>query len=379
MSTESEIAPFAGRPFITTIQTKRVTPATIDSIYPPASLGKATITNAPLTTPTAMSRVLNTYELLDLILSKCQLWDLLVRLPRVSRTFNNVIANNQYIQHFLFFTPWGPHDYLYAYGLINPFIQFLEFKKGEDRGERHPIYDFGPGPKKSENEDTDDDGDDADWEVDWPEPLYYYEFNWERVKSDKRFMFERASWKRMLAIQPPKREVWNIVRMRGEFSDSQRARKIGAKGRLLGDIFQDILVQEAAVDCLRTKTYVRSSERYLAMLAVDVTLKPLDEEDNAVREDVRAENDVEESDVEESVVEESAVEDSVVEDSVVEESAVEESVVEESVVEEENVTTEHVAEKMVPETGGVVKKDPLYVYWIYPREINFKTELASAL
>jgi len=280
-----------------------------------------------------MGRVFNTYELLDLIISQCRLYDLLVRLPRVSRVFNRIIANNKNIQQFLFFTPWGPYDHLHHYGLVNPFIKFMEYKRGEDRGKVDPVLDFGPGPKKTENEDTDDDGDDTDLKGDWPEPGIYHEINWERLKGDKRFMYERASWRRMLAIQPPKREVWNIVRLRGNVSDVQYTRRIGPKGRFLGDIFDAILVQEAVVDCLDTRTFVRTNDRYLAMVAVDVTLRPLDGSEDGLEE--------------------------------------EEIIPRVDDVEEEDIAREPIAEKGVPEYDPVEDRIHTNVHWIQPRVHNF--------
>jgi len=195
--------------------------------------------------------------------------------------WKNVIDNNQYIQHHLFFTPWGDYNYLHLHGMINPFLRYLAFKEGEDKGGPGCNYDFGPAAKKSEDEDTDDDGDQAEWEPDF-DPVAHYEFNWRRVKADPRFVYERASWRRMLPIQPPKREVWNLVRPGGEFGEEKRARKIGEKGRRMGEIYKDVVGLEKDVCCVRTRTFLRSSERYWAIAEINVEIKPWDSEEDVV-------------------------------------------------------------------------------------------------
>jgi len=107
---------------------------------------------------TATHRILETVEL-ETILTKCVFINTLTRLPHVCTLWKNVIANNPYLQHHLFFTPWDDHDYLHLHDIINPFLRYLAFKEGEDKGRLGCNYDFGPAAKISEDEDTDDDGD----------------------------------------------------------------------------------------------------------------------------------------------------------------------------------------------------------------------------
>jgi hypothetical protein len=54
------------------------------------------------------------------------------------------------------------------------------------------MCNWGPGAKMSEQEDTDDDADEANWYSEQC-PDKFYMFNWRRIESDPRFMYERAS------------------------------------------------------------------------------------------------------------------------------------------------------------------------------------------
>jgi len=349
------------------IQTKQVTIPAINAISIAVFPDTTAIDNDPLPTLTAASRVFNTFELLDLILAKCNSYDLLTRLPRVSRIFNRVIANNKFIQHFLFFRPWGPYDYPKSHGIVNPFILLLEYKDSQGGTTyKEPIYDFGPGQDEdTDKEDRDDEQICEDipgvaWDGDWPEPEIFYEFDWERIRRDEKFMYQNASWKRMFAIQPLKKEVWNILRPRSQMNALERCRKLKAKGRTLGEIFEDVLAQEANVDCLTTRTYIRTSDRYLAILAVDITLKPLGKPIKEVIEwDFSQSVEEAEGNVnQEDITEESALE--------VEDNTDEEDVADESAMEtEENVNEEEFKKE------SVFLSSVMPTHWLSPREKKF--------
>ncbi|KAF4629508.1 hypothetical protein G7Y89_g8638 [Cudoniella acicularis] len=236
------------------------------------------VSNRPTTFP-ATNRALNTIELLEQILENCLFTDLLTRLPRVSSTWKRVIDNNKYIQQHLFFTPWDKGDYPNRSRQINPYIQFFAFKQG-DKWAGGEMHKWGPAPKKSEDEDTDDDADDADWDSEWwPNcPDIFYQINWPLIESDPRFRYEKASWRRMLPIQPPKREVWTFYRKKEYVLEVKWMRSIREKGKLLGEIYEDVVLLEQDPLCLWVNSYVRSNERYGAMTQIDVDLKPLPKE-----------------------------------------------------------------------------------------------------
>jgi hypothetical protein len=56
-------------------------------------------------------------------------------------------------------------------------------------------------------------------------------------------------------------------------------RSIREKGKLLGEIYKDVVLLEKDPLCSRTNTFVRGSERYGAITQVDISLRPLPEED----------------------------------------------------------------------------------------------------
>ena len=77
----------------------------------------------------------------------------------------------------------------------------------------------GPEPKTDENEDTDNDADEAGWDPDSAIERWF-RFNWQRVEADPRFMYQSASWRRMLPLQPITMTIWNMFRTRsGPYHD----------------------------------------------------------------------------------------------------------------------------------------------------------------
>jgi len=220
----------------------------------------------------AANCVLNTVELLEQILEDCLFIDLLKRLPRVSSTWKRVIDRSKYIQQHLFFTPWGPNDYKDRWGQINPFTHFLAYQRKEDWPE-DAIPDWGPAPKKSDDEDTDDDADAASWKSDYFSDVYF-RFHWRRVQADPRFMYKNASWRRMLPIQPLSRTVWNVISTKSErVYDRQWMRSIREQGKTLGDIYEDWVVFDKDPLCGLSEVHVKCSLRYGAVTQMYIRLK----------------------------------------------------------------------------------------------------------
>jgi len=191
-----------------------------------------------------------------------------------------VIDSNAYIQKSLFFTPWGPKDHQPRYLQLNPYIKCLAY----DENERWPIgrtINSGPAAKKTEQEDTDDDAEEAGWYPDrWIQR--WHAFDWPRIESDPRFMYEKASWRRMLPIQPPKTTVWQIWRAKVGMREQKLCRSIRQKGQLLGEIYEDVVTLEKDPLCSQTSTFVRSSERYGAMMQIDIDIKQLERDDDRI-------------------------------------------------------------------------------------------------
>jgi hypothetical protein len=238
---------------------------------------------------TAASRVLGIVELLEnifqMLLDEGRYTGLLYYLPRVNRFWKAVIDNNTSFQKSLFFIPWEEHDYLYPEygGMFNPFLRNLCFKKNgqpDEQPEPGCDYDFGPAPAHEDETDSDN----GSWVADDPRAKIFFEFNWRKVEKNPKFMREDASWRRMLPAQPPRREIWNVYRPSGLLLNESKRRYLRApfrelepewpwRTKLLGDIYKDVLFSEEDPCCLRTRTMIRSSERYDIVIEINVQKK----------------------------------------------------------------------------------------------------------
>lgn len=93
-------------------------------------------------------------------------------------------------------------------------------------------------------------------------------------------MRPEASWRKMLIMLPPPREIWNYSHEGGKFigsSNVERCLNPKSKGYPtdLGELYEAISL-EAERCCLRTRTFLRISERYHVALQIDVEIKQID-------------------------------------------------------------------------------------------------------
>lgn len=222
----------------------------------------------------ACARVFGTVELLTTILKFCTLKTLLITGPRVNRTWKSIIDNNKNIQHHLFFQPFGYDDYVHRWIEINPFLRKISYARGEEI-EEGCDWDWGPG--------VDGDSDDEDWNGG---PHRYdakmkikREIDWRKIESDERFMREEASWRWMLPVQPPAREIFNFYRNSTSFQESDLLRVLNPHGRghptTLGQLHGTLSSIDGHQSCLRTRTWIRTSERWIISLQVNVDVKPI--------------------------------------------------------------------------------------------------------
>ncbi|KAH7008894.1 hypothetical protein EDB80DRAFT_717640 [Ilyonectria destructans] len=220
----------------------------------------------------ASAHVFSMAELLTQILEGCAAHDLLCHLPRVNSTFNDIINNNKSIQQKLFFTPLQENGIptLVSEFEINPFLKYLAFEEGAKVKEGCD-YDWGPGPITQEMiEDGDDlSSNDMGFASD-DEVETYLEFDWDKVVGDERFLREEASWKRMLPVQPPSREVWNSSggRVDGGYGREVRPKSV----KMLGKTWESVKIRRDNPCCTRLRSFIRSSERFGVVLMTNVDI-----------------------------------------------------------------------------------------------------------
>ncbi|KAI9051618.1 hypothetical protein LZ554_004661 [Drepanopeziza brunnea f. sp. 'monogermtubi'] len=138
---------------------------------------------------TAAQRVLATPEILEIILLPLSHVDLLVRANPVNHTFHNTISTSPPIQKRLFFLPAmdgtvrGPCPFLRARGRV---LKHVDYRRG------HTI-----------------ETDKKILSIRWEEYTDFSGFDYCRSSPEKKAAVERkeASWRKMLAVQPPIRQL----------------------------------------------------------------------------------------------------------------------------------------------------------------------------
>jgi len=216
-----------------------------------------------------------------MILKYCTVETLLIDASRVNKAWKSVIDINKNIQHWLYLQPWCEDDYFYRYAKINPFLSRFSYT-GDDIREPGCFYDWGPGPDGGSD---DEDWHGGDWRAD-EEFRVYNELNWRKIERDERFMRPEASWRRMLPMLPPPRAIWNYCREAGSVLEDKRTRYSDRSSIMhptrLGELYTDVLSLEADRCCQRTRTVLRTSERYHIALYINVKFKPIDSEEDAL-------------------------------------------------------------------------------------------------
>lgn len=147
--------------------------------------------------------------------------------------------------------------------------------------------DYGPGP--------DGDSDDEDWAGgDFCEDnncIIKSELHWRKIEKDDRFMRREASWRRMLPMHPMPPEILNYHREDGSHGEGRMTSSLYPNGkgvpRTLGEIYDDVLRYETEKRCLRTRTLLRTSERYIIALQMNVEIKPVNSDED-VKEHVNS-------------------------------------------------------------------------------------------
>jgi hypothetical protein len=240
-------------------------------------------TPAAKTYESAASRVLTVVELLENIFRESTLLDLLCRLQRVNRFWKAVIDDSTFIQKALCFMPWEENKYPERSPEFNPLMWRICYRdiKAIESG---CLYDFGPAPPNDDETSSDDGGWDSDEEI-----SSFREFDWRKVAQDPRYTRKDASWRKMLPVQPPVRDIWYVYRWHtrchslGDTIDGARERyirKIEVGGKRIGATYDDVLFWEAEPYCTRTRTMIRSSERYGAILSINVQIETSDAEND---------------------------------------------------------------------------------------------------
>jgi hypothetical protein len=142
----------------------------------------------PIDRPTARDRVLATPELLEAILVHLPLCDILTRAQLVSAHFHDTISSSISIQQALFFLPnsnaWVSET--------NPLLSHLGVSFFIDQRSRY----FMEQPDRRPNNFA------------WPQrnglnPLVWQEY----VRKNRVYSVKGASWRRMLVVQPPIKEL----------------------------------------------------------------------------------------------------------------------------------------------------------------------------
>jgi hypothetical protein len=240
-------------------------------------------TPAAKTFESAASLVLTVVELLENIFRESTLLDLLCRLQRVNRFWKAVIDNSKIIQKALFFVPWEENEYPERSPYFNPLMQricYRDFKTMESKC----ASEFGPVRPKDDETGSDNGSWDSDEDV-----FLFREFDWQKVAKDPRFTRKDASWRKMLPVQPPVREIWFVYRSHSHgdtchYERETHTRKKEAGGKRIGATYDDILFWEADPYCTRTRTMIRSSERYGAILSINVQIETRDAENYSMEE-----------------------------------------------------------------------------------------------
>jgi hypothetical protein len=148
-------------------------------------------------TESAIDRVLNTLELLDMILTRVDMRTLLTSAQRVCRNWMNLINKSPSIQKALFFTPIADSEWGMNEKTLNPLLTetFASIFPAEDRS-------------------------------------VYYKFNFSGLALTKdaptmdRFVRKNASWRKMLVQQPPISEMGLLHICHGMCGDNAESNSI---------------------------------------------------------------------------------------------------------------------------------------------------------
>jgi hypothetical protein len=219
----------------------------------------------------ATARVLETYELLEMILCQSDPRDVLCYAQRVSCFWRDVIKNSQQIRKLLWFKPWTKDEHPENRNIVNPFILSF-FLRNQDECNKDEDCLFCEG-----EEDFNEDKAHPNWD-----PEMFYEIDWSKVKEDPRYSRKNASWRRMLLVQPGIRLFFEYHREEGEFLGpwGMQATTAGTSGRVvarrLGPIYTEVALLHENPCTLRTRTVIRPSIRFGHVIAINTNIKPID-------------------------------------------------------------------------------------------------------
>jgi hypothetical protein len=219
----------------------------------------------------ATAKVLETYELLEMILCQSAPRDVLCYAQRVSCLWRDVIKNCQQIRKLLWFKPWAKDELPKNRNIVNPFILSF-FLRDQDECNNDEDCLFCEG-----EEDFNEDEAHPNWD-----PEMFYEIDWSKIKEDPRYGQKNASWRRMLLVQPWIQLFFEYYRDEGECLGPLgfRRTRAGTRGRVvvrqLGPIYTEVALLHENPCTLRTRTVIRPSIRHGHVIAINTKIKPID-------------------------------------------------------------------------------------------------------